>query len=86
MLRPKKYPKPSVWLQDFNLSNITNVNQQQKDNKMQQNTYTVSTDAKPELVGYVNQQGTFFNLEQYKTLITKQGLEPVFKLGKDYIV
>ena len=53
---------------------------------MQQNTYTVSTDAKPELVGYVNQQGTFFNLEQYKTLITKQGLEPVFKLGKDYIL
>ena len=71
-------------MQDFNLSN--HLNQETKDNKMQQNTYIVNTDTKPVLVGYVNQQGVFFNLEQYKTLITKQGLEPVFKLGKDYVI
>ena len=84
MLRTKKYPKPSTWLQDFNLSN--HLNQETKDNKMQQTTYIVNTDTKPVIVGYVNQQGVFFNLEQYKTLITKQGLEPVFKLGKDYVI
>lgn len=78
-IKPKKYPKPVGDLSEFGkelkkeqtVQDLQNIDKISKEPKV---TPTL------EVVGYVDPDGNYYNLKQYKLLICKKNLEPVFRL------
>ena len=78
IVKPKKYPKPiavgdlSKFCKEFEkeqtAQNIENIGKEPEVTPLLQE------------VGYVDPDGNYYNLKQYKLLICKKNLEPVFRL------
>lgn len=79
-IKPKKYPKPVVW----DLSNFSKELKKEQTVQDLQNIDKISKELEItptlEVVGYVDHDGNYYNLKQYKLLICKKNLEPVFRL------
>ena len=78
-IKPKKYPKPVGDLSEFgkefkNEQTMQNLNSIDKIGKEPQVAPVL------EVVGYVDPDGNCYNTKQYKLLICKKSLEPVFRL------
>lgn len=78
-IKPKKYPKPVGDLSEFgkefkNEQTMQDLKNIDKISKEPEVTPAI------EVVGYVDHDGNYYNLKQYKLLICKKNLEPVFRL------
>ncbi len=78
-IKPKKYPKPVVDLSDFGkeLKKEQTVQDLQNIDKISKEPQVAPV---LEVVGYVDPDGNYYNTKQYKLLICKKNLEPVFRL------
>lgn len=77
-IKPKKYPKPVV----SDLSKFGKEFESSPATKEDLRRVEQVNGSAPvlEVVGYVDHDGNYYNLKQYKLLICKKNLEPVFRL------
>lgn len=80
-IRPKKYPKPTV-IVDFSkfVKNLKNEQTVQDLKNIDKISKEPEVTPAIEVVGYVDPDGNYYNTKQYKLLICKKNLEPVFRL------
>ncbi len=78
-IKPKKYPKPVGNLSKF-VKNLKNEQTMQDLNNIAKISKEPEVTPVLEVVGYVDPDGNYYNTKQYKLLICKKNLEPVFRL------
>lgn len=78
-IKPKKYPKPVGGLSEFGKEF---KKEQTKQDLKNIDKISKEPEVTPilEVVGYVDPDGNYYNTKQYKLLICKKNLEPVFRL------
>ena len=77
-IKPKKYPKPVGDLSEFGKE--FEKEQTMQDLKIDKISKVQEVTPVLEVVGYVDPDGNYYNTKQYKLLICKKNLEPVFRL------
>lgn len=76
-IKPKKYPKPIGNLSDFGKEFESSPATKEDLRHVEQVNGSAHV---LEVVGYVDPDGNYYNTKQYKLLICKKNLEPVFRL------
>ena len=76
-IKPKKYPKPVGDLSKFGKELESSPATKEDLRHVEQVKGSAPV---LEVVGYVDQDGNYYNVKQYKLLICKKNLEPVFRL------
>lgn len=76
-ITPKKYPKPVGDLSEFGKEFESSPATKEDLRHVEQ---VSSSSPVLEVAGYVDPDGNYYNLKQYKLLICKKNLEPVFRL------
>lgn len=76
-IKPKKYPKPVGDLSKFGKELESSPATKEDLRHVEQVKGSAPV---LEVVGYVDQDGNYYNTKQYKLLICKKNLEPVFRL------
>lgn len=75
-IKPKKYPKPVSNLSEFGKEFESSPATKEDLRHIEQVKGSAPI---LEVVGYVDQDGNYYNTKQYKLLICKKNLEPVFR-------